>query len=89
MTDILDQIYYGEYTGQNNASRCYQSLMEKGEPLWEKIYAAAGKETADALQSNQCALLRVSGRDSFKEGFLLGTLLMLEIFYGAPQSAPK
>ena len=89
MTDILDQIYYGEYTGQNNASRCYQSLMEKGESLWEKVYAAAGKETTDALQSNQSALLRVSGRDSFKEGFLLGTLLMLEIFYGAPQSAPK
>ena len=89
MTDILDQIYYGEYTGQNNASRAYQLLMAEGEPLWEKIYAAAGKEVADELQSNQCALLRVSGRDSFKEGFLLGTLLMLEIFYGAPQSVEK
>ena len=84
MTDILEQLYFGEYTGQNNASRSYRLLMEKGEPLWEKVYAAAGKELADQLQSNQCALARVGGQDSFKEGFILGTLLMLEIFYGTP-----
>lgn len=86
MTDILDQIYYGEYSGQSGASRVYRKLMAEGEPLWEAVYAAAGQETADRLQSNQCALQRVNARDSFKEGFRLGDLLMLDLLYGEPGS---
>ena len=83
MSDILEQLYYGEYrAAEQVSSREYRKETEEREPLWGQVREALGERAADRLWGSHRAFLRTSARDSFREGFYLGTLLMLELFYG-------
>ena len=65
-------------------SAAYKALMEQSVPLWNKVYDTVGKEGGERLWENQCAMARTESLETFKEGFYLGTRLMLELFYGKP-----
>lgn len=83
MTDIFEQLFYGEYApGDRLTSRTLRMLTERGQPLWDRAYEALGQEKAGELWSNQCAVTRVSSLEAFKEGAFLGVALMLELFCG-------
>ncbi len=85
MTDILEQLFYGEYKADRGPSAAQRKLMEEGEALWEQVYKAAGDEMGDRLWKNQCAMSLTESLGCFKEGFYLGTMLMLELFYTPQQ----
>ena len=85
MTDILEQLFYGEYKAERPPSAAYRKLMDKGDMLWEQVYKTAGKDVGDKLFDNLCALLRIDSLDYFKGGVYLGAILMLELLYTPPQ----
>lgn len=86
MTDILEQIFYGEYSAADRVpSAAYRKLMDQSKPLWDRVYDAVGKEVGDRLWENQCAMTRAESLETFKEGAYLGAMLMLELLYGTPQ----
>ena len=84
ITDIREQLFYGEYKADRGPS-AYREQMDKGDRLWSRVYETMGKADGDKLWENMCALLRVDSLDCFKEGVYLGTLLMLELFYTPQQ----
>ena len=85
MSDILEQLFYGEYNVVNmGPSAEYKALMEQSVPLWNKVYDTVGKEGGERLWENQCAMALTESVEAFREGVSLGMRLMLDLFYGKP-----
>lgn len=79
MTDLLREICFGNYEPHIG----FHPMGKEGEALWEKAAELLGRETVDQLVLAQGGQLQEESYDWFREGFRLGALLMLELFYPA------
>lgn len=79
MTDILREICLGNYEPQID----FHPAGKKTDRLWEQAAEILGAETVNALLMSEHESNLEENLDMFREGFRLGALLMLELFYPA------
>ena len=75
MQDILREIFDNYYEGKVGG----HPMTEKEREVWDRAQAVLGGETIDKLIYAQSRSLAESQYDFFREGFLLGAQLMLEL----------
>lgn len=80
MSTILEELFYGQYNmNELKMSPEHRQAARKQEPYWEKIQASLGQDFTDAFLGTIADEQNARGKQLFREGFLLGGRLMLEL----------
>lgn len=80
MKSILDQLYNGEYNiaGRETSSE-YRKRAKELVPYLDEIEQVLGEERMTDFDNARAAVGIVEEKEAFREGFLLGVRLMLEV----------
>lgn len=76
---ILDDIYDGRYSVEHPAGDVSKEVLEQDTTFWEKVKGLLGEEAVEQQQARTCDISYAEEQNAFREGFRLGTLLMLEL----------
>lgn len=80
MESILDQLYYGQFDLSGSApSKEYKDCCKKIRPFWEKIEERLGSDDCTDFSNALAEQESIREREMFREGFRLGSRLMLEL----------
>ena len=76
---ILEEIFNNDYSIVLPQTPEYQALREKGNKFWDYIEEKAGTESIDKYWDEFAEMENAEHFHYFREGFLLGASLMLEL----------
>ena len=76
---LLEEIFLNEYSIELPQTPEYRALREKGSRFWEYIEEKAGAECIEKYWNEFVDLEEAEHFHYFREGFLLGASLMLEL----------
>ena len=79
MADILKELYDSSLYGCIDASDELKDLRHKETELWDKVLPILGMDTIDEINNTQGAIARENNLQWYRNGFLLGASLMLEL----------
>ena len=77
--NILQDIYNGRYEPTRPNSPQYRALREKCYAYWDKVQEAMGDEFLDQFWNHEVEMEDEARFHDFREGFLLGASLILEL----------
>ncbi|MDE6932836.1 MAG: hypothetical protein K2P37_09150 [Oscillospiraceae bacterium] len=79
MTSALKKIYEEKFYANWQITPEYRALSEKEQELWEQVKPLIGQKMIDRLMDSQSDISYQTNYEWFREGFLLGASLMLEL----------
>ncbi len=82
MTTLRD-LYSDQYTAKRPDTAEFRALQEADLRNWEQVEAAMGKRFVERCLNQRLALEADLRYNDFREGFLLGASLLLELLWEA------
>lgn len=79
MSDILRNLYTGNFTAQPKTRAEYFQQANQVEALWEKAGERLGEDLLEELRAAEADLQFEHNFNWYREGFRLGALLTLEL----------
>lgn len=79
MTNTLRELYEEKVVCSYTFSEEHRRLRKQETELWDKVTPLLGREAVDKLLQNQGDIQELTNFEWFREGFLLGASLMLEL----------
>ena len=76
---ILDDIYAERYSVGHPAGDIPREVLDQDAAFWEEVESILGEEAVGEQQKRACDISFEEERNTFREGFRLGALLMLEL----------
>ena len=79
MTDIIKLLYENLCSSEPEATTELTELYQTEHELFDKIHITLGLKTLDELNNTQAQISHILELDCFRQGFLQGISLMLEL----------